>query len=460
VRSARLRLLFLAIGLTAHPALASAKQGETILQYIRSRDDVSGKERAEWEKELKKRFGGAMLKEETEDQPEVAVAKAVIAGAIFREVDPKKGAVAAFEGYRGALGYVPPPIAIHYQLLALEGRKPRGRPLDLAFNFPKFYVDEIAPDLVAFWEDAISKGKVPDFALAETKAALDETRLKMRPLLVDKLRLLARLARDRDVAKPVRRAEIESFMKEIEAELARSFTAVPRRPEVIDARKRPYDRLRIQLEDMGLRPTEDDRLLDPDAPPPPPKEPPKIEPPVNPQPGEEALEEPVEAPKNPPPPQPRAGDPSGGVILDRLLPSALKDLIGRYKDRLAAVVTPWLGTPYSWGSDLRGAGTDCSGFTRRVYTEGFAIDLPRVSRDQFRFGRSVSKEELRPGDLVFFDTKDSGGVNHVGIYLGDGSFVHASSSKGVTYADLKHRHYQRAYRGARRILAYPPSAGS
>lgn len=433
---------------------AEAKDGETLLEYVKSRSDLKGAERARWTRELKKRFGGAMLKEESEDTPEIAVAKAIISGAIFQEVDPKKGALAAFEGYRGALGYVPPPIAIHYQLLKLQGRQPRGRPLDLAFNFPKFYDDEIAPDLVAYWEDGIARGKIPDFALAETKTALEETRLKMRPLLLDKLRLLSRLARDRDVASAGRRAEIESGMRAIENELERAFSRVPRRPEVIDARRRPYDRLRIQLEDMGLRPTEDDRLLDPDAPPPPPIEPPVITPPPPPppDPGQPALIEPAEPPKAPPPAQPRPGSRS---VLDALTPSGLKDLVTRYRDRLDAIVSGWIGTPYSWGADIRGAGTDCSGFTRRVFLESFAIDLPRISRDQFRFGRSVGRDELQTGDLVFFDTRDVGQVNHVGIYLGAGSFIHASSTKGVTYADLTHRHYQRAYRGARRVLAYP-----
>src|SRR5262249_38208021 len=157
-----------------------------------------------------------------------------------------------WEGYRGALGYVPPPIATHYQILTLQGRQPRGRPIDLAFKFPDYYNEEIAPDLVAYWEEALEKGRIPDDALHETKEALDETRIRMRPLLLDKLRLLARLQRELDVARGSRRAEIEKDVKDVEGELRRSFSKVPRRPEVLDPRKRAYDRLRIQVEDMGL----------------------------------------------------------------------------------------------------------------------------------------------------------------------------------------------------------------
>lgn len=441
------------------PAFAAPpKNNETLLDYVKGRTDLSSKARARWTQEVKKRFGGAALKEETEETPEITVAKAILASAMFQGLDPPRSVSAAFEGYRGALGYVPPPIAIHYQLLALEGRTPRGRPIDLAFEFPKFYNDEIAPDLVEYWEQALARGKIPDFALEETKRALEETRVKMRPLLLDKLRLIARLARDRDVARAARRAEIEADIAAIEGELSRAFSGVARRPEVIDRRRRPYDRLRIQLEDMGLSPSEEDRLLDPDAPAPPPKDAPILEPPPpTPRPGEAELVEPVAPPRIPPPPQPRPGDPK--PELAPLTKSGLQELIGRYRDQLTQVVTPWIGTPYEWGADLRGVGTDCSGFTRKVMHEGFALVMPRVSRDQFRVGRSVAKDELLPGDLVFFDTKDAGMITHVGVFTGGTGFAHASSSKGVVYANLGDKSYQRAYRGARRVLTYPSGAG-
>jgi cell wall-associated NlpC family hydrolase len=70
-------------------------------------------------------------------------------------------------------------------------------------------------------------------------------------------------------------------------------------------------------------------------------------------------------------------------------------------------------------------------------------------------GISVRLDDLRPGDLVFFDTYDLGRVSHVGIYTGDGKFAHASMSRGVVYDELSSRYFRRAFRGARRVLAYP-----
>ncbi len=487
--SARALLVALALSMTVgapRAVRAAPAKPQTLLEWIRTRPELAPGERRAWESAVKKRFGGAALKTEGEENGEITVARSILASAIFLGVKPDKAALGAFEGYRGALGYVPPPIAIHYQVLVFQERQPRGRPIDLAFNFPKFYNDEIAPDLVEYWESSLAAGKVPDFALDETKEALAETRVKMRPLLLDKLRLLSRLAREQAVARGTRKAEIEADMRAVEAELTRSFTGVARRPEVLDGRKRPYDRLRIQLEDMGQKPGAEDRLLDPDAPPPPkrpptvpdplaepsappspppsvppdapPTAPPVRSPPPRPDPGLDApMTEPKEPPRPPPPPQPRAGDPQ--PELDPLTPSALIELVERYAHHLSTIITPWLGTPYLWGGATPRVGTDCSGFTSSVYRDGFSIELPRTSRDQFLYGRSVSKAELQPGDLVFFDTMSAGKVTHVGVYSGKGQFVHASSTKGVVYAKLDGRPYMQMFKGARRVLAYPASQG-
>ncbi len=426
--------------------------GGTLLDYIKGRSDLSRRGRARWAREIKLRFGGSALEEETERRPEVMVAKSILSAAIFMNTNPKKAAMAAWEGWHGALGAVPPPIAIHYQILTLEGRRPRGRPIDLAFHFPDYYNEEIAPDLVAYWEKALANGKIQDVALRETKEALAATRLKMRPLLLDKLRLLARLARDRSVASGGRRAEIDKDIRALEKELKRSFSRVARRPEVIDSRKRPFDRLRIQLEDMGLKLSAEDRYLNPNGPPPPPREAPKIEPPPPPPPGKEPpLSEPALPPLPPVPKQPRPG------MRPKLqkLEQSLGALTEAYEMRLRRLIDGWLGTPYRWGNATRGVGTDCSGFTRSVFSGCFGLTLPRVSRDQFRVGRSIPRKGLRPGDLVFFDTMDAGRITHVGIYLGRERFAHASSSRGVVYDKLTSRYYRRAYRGARRVLVYP-----
>jgi lipoprotein Spr len=439
------------------PALAQSKGKDSLVDYVRKRSDLSPSDRKAWEKEVRKRFGGAGIEPHTPDKVGLEVAKSILSAGVFMGAKPKDVVGAAWEGWRGAIGYVPPPIAIHYQILVLEGRRPRGRMIDLAFKFPDYYTDEIAPDLVAWWEEGLEKGTIPDAALSDTREALQKTRVLMRPLLLDKLRLLARLARDRGVARGAHRAEIDTDIGELEDELMRSFKNVAQRPEVLDRAKRPFDRLRIQLEVMGQRPSADDRLLDPDAPPPPPKPVPKAaEPPPPPPraPDKPALTEPAKPPPPPPPPpQPRPGDPK--KTLEPLSEIALEGLVARYESRLRSIVKPWIGTPYKWGGAAKRSGTDCSGFTRGVYEEAFDIDLPRVSRDQYRVGRSVPKGELRPGDLVFFDTLDKGRITHVGVFVGAGQMAHASSSVGVTEADLGKAYYQRAYRGARRLLAYP-----
>jgi cell wall-associated NlpC family hydrolase len=125
-----------------------------------------------------------------------------------------------------------------------------------------------------------------------------------------------------------------------------------------------------------------------------------------------------------------------------------------WRAALGSVVARWIGTPYRMGGTTR-RGVDCSGFVRAVYRDAFGVELPRNSRAQHRVGQSVRKRDLAPGDLVFFDTLDRGRITHVGIYLGDGLFAHASSSRGVTRARLGKHYYQRAWVGARRLFAAP-----
>lgn len=108
-----------------------------------------------------------------------------------------------------------------------------------------------------------------------------------------------------------------------------------------------------------------------------------------------------------------------------------------------------MGTRYRYGSSSRSA-TDCSGFTSQVFrTQG--IKIPRTSRDQAKVGSAVSKDALKPGDLVFFNTRGSR-ISHVGIYKGNGQFYHASSGQGkVTVSSLNDGYYSRRYAGARRV---------
>ena len=114
---------------------------------------------------------------------------------------------------------------------------------------------------------------------------------------------------------------------------------------------------------------------------------------------------------------------------------------------------PWLGTPYRWGGESR-RGIDCSAFVRAFMRDNLGVDLPRATAGQQYEGVSVRKEDLLPGDLVFFRRRS---VRHVGVYLGDGEFIHASSSRGVTVSNLSEGYYQQAYWMARRVLSAPSS---
>lgn len=109
----------------------------------------------------------------------------------------------------------------------------------------------------------------------------------------------------------------------------------------------------------------------------------------------------------------------------------------------------WLGAPYQRGGGTK-AGVDCSGFVQQVYLKVARVSLPRITRDQFRIGYQVGRSELRPGDLVFFDTLGRG-VSHVGLMVGGDRFAHASTSKGVTYSRLSETYWNRQFLGARRL---------
>lgn len=111
-----------------------------------------------------------------------------------------------------------------------------------------------------------------------------------------------------------------------------------------------------------------------------------------------------------------------------------------------------VGTPYRYGGNTPEGGFDCSGLVNYVYSDMLDMRLPRTTRDLFAWqGPRIAPEKLAAGDLVFFGSR--GGVTHVGIYVGEGRFVHAPSSGGTVRLDHLDGHYWRDhYTGSRRIL--------
>lgn len=113
----------------------------------------------------------------------------------------------------------------------------------------------------------------------------------------------------------------------------------------------------------------------------------------------------------------------------------------------------YIGTPYVWGGTDLTAGVDCSGFIYSVYNH-FGITLNRTSRDMYTQGIPVSKSELVPGDLLFFNTGGDSVISHVGMYVGEGEYIHSTNGagNGVTISSLSDNYSTSTYVGAKRIL--------
>lgn len=120
--------------------------------------------------------------------------------------------------------------------------------------------------------------------------------------------------------------------------------------------------------------------------------------------------------------------------------------------KLFQFVYDWIGTPYHFGGSSK-HGIDCSGFTKELYEKVFNLDIKRNSRDIFSMVSPVAKDDLKEGDLVFFKIH-SRSISHVGIYLGDGRFAHASS-RGVAISNINDAYYSRYfYRGGRMLASF------
>jgi probable lipoprotein NlpC len=118
--------------------------------------------------------------------------------------------------------------------------------------------------------------------------------------------------------------------------------------------------------------------------------------------------------------------------------------------KMMDLILTWMGTPYDYGGDSR-SGTDCSGFTMQMFRQSAGISLPRTTEEQVKLGSPVQRDNLKFGDLIFFNTTGQN-PSHVGIYIGDDMFAHASVSFGVTLSSMYSSYYKKRYTEARRII--------
>ncbi|MGU3416165.1 NlpC/P60 family protein [Enterobacteriaceae bacterium C34A] len=118
------------------------------------------------------------------------------------------------------------------------------------------------------------------------------------------------------------------------------------------------------------------------------------------------------------------------------------------KSKILAQYSQWKGTRYHWGGTSH-QGIDCSALMQAIFHGSMQMNLPRTTGEQIHNGVHISQDALKPGDLVFFKT--SGTTRHVGVYVGNNEFIHASKIKGVTVSSLANNYWQAHYETARRI---------
>lgn len=144
-----------------------------------------------------------------------------------------------------------------------------------------------------------------------------------------------------------------------------------------------------------------------------------------------------------------------GLVSDEWARLDIK--LGRHDNKkLYKELKRWLGTPYAYAEHTCGEGTDCSGMVMEVFLEVYGIKVHRNSAKMLEENcRIIDLDDLKEGDLVFFCTNGDERVSHVGIYLKDNKFVHASSSRGVAVDDLRQNYYATHFHAAARVTTRP-----
>ncbi|MCK6256464.1 NlpC/P60 family protein [Fictibacillus sp. WQ 8-8] len=137
-----------------------------------------------------------------------------------------------------------------------------------------------------------------------------------------------------------------------------------------------------------------------------------------------------------------------GMNVDGVAGDSVYKALGVFsKQAIVDQAEEYRGTPYEWGGETPD-GFDCSGYLNYIFDKAANIDLPRVVKDIHEEGTSVDSPHV--GDIVFFDIEGNGNLSHAGVYVGDGKFMHASSSKGVTTSELDSSYWAPKYEGAKR----------
>ena len=149
-------------------------------------------------------------------------------------------------------------------------------------------------------------------------------------------------------------------------------------------------------------------------------------------------------------------DPVGELVASKGLMSRLEGVrqnMSHAASELVVNAMSFLGVRYKYGGNDVDEGVDCSGFVRAIYEQTLGMVLPRRAAEQAEATQTISREELKPGDLVFFNTMRSA-FSHVGIYIGDNKFIHAPRSGAqVRVEDMRQSYWVKRFNGARRVDA-------
>ena len=133
--------------------------------------------------------------------------------------------------------------------------------------------------------------------------------------------------------------------------------------------------------------------------------------------------------------------------------SMAKQTVGEKATDMLTQAMGLLGVPYRRGGSTEETGFDCSGFVRHMYEKSFGRLLPHRADEQAKVTETIDRSELKPGDLVFFNTMKRA-FSHVGIYVGDGKFIHAPrAGKSIRVDDMRSAYWQKRFNGARRVQA-------